>query len=549
MFRAILLILAAFFAVSYTATSLGSVVYYVDASIGKDTNKGISPNTPWKTVSKVNAFRSFLPGDQILFKKGGVWRESLIPPSSGTQSSPIIYGAYGTGNNPVISGANLITSWTLYQANIWKATVTQQPEVVLFNGTYGINKADASQLIAQNQWAWSGSTLYVYSSSNPSVSYSNPGIEAAARYDTLYLYNRSYLVFQNLSFNVANQYVVHLDQGANGLTFDGCSFAYGYLYGIVTQTSFVAQNIVIKNSTSKYNGAVGIHAGDGSYNWLIQNNTSLKDGYIYDPTNNDLAFGGGIKIWSTAHNIIIEKNNVLLSGKKDDGSDVNNPTHGFGIWLDTAGNGIIIRYNKVSQSAMYGITVEKTSNAQVYYNLSYNNEQDGISMHGDNNGIIGGNEIYNNVSYGNGRNGITAWGPYLGVPNSCTNNVFRNNIAVANGGSQFSAKWGCENDSIHGSGNVYDHNSFGVENNNFIEWGSTIFKSTYADFESSYGSPTYSVTGDPLFANPANANFTLKSQSPNVNAGINVGLISDFAGTEIQNPQKPNIGAYESTSP
>jgi len=548
MFRTILLIIAAFFAVSYTASSSGATVYYVDASIGNDSNSGTSPENPWKSVSQVNAYELFLPGDTILFNRGNIWRETLIPPSSGTQGSPISYGAYGMGNNPIISGADLVTSWTLYQANIWQATVTQQPEVVLFDGTYGINQADVSQLIAPNQWTWSGSTLYVYSLSDPSASYSNPGIEAGARYNALYLYNMSFLVFQNINFHVANQYVVHLDQGANGITFDGCSFDYGYLYGIVTQTSFVAQNIVIKNCGTKYNGGSGIHVGDGSYDWLIHNNTSISDGYLYDPTNNDLAYGGGIKVWSTANDIIIENNTVILTGKKDDGSDVNNPTHGFGIWLDTAGNGITIRYNTVSQCAMYGITVEKTSNAEVYYNLSYNNEQNGLSMHGDDNGTIAGNEFYNNVSYGNGEDGIAAWGGYLGVPNGCNSNVFRNNLAVANGGSQFSAKWGCENNNIHGSGNVYDHNSFGVQKKNFIEWGSTIYKSTYAAFQNSYGSPTYSVNGAPLFVNPANANFNLQSQSPDVDAGINVGLIRDFAGTQIQNPQTPNIGAYESTA-
>jgi parallel beta-helix repeat protein len=489
----------------------------------------------------------FIPGDSILFNRGNIWRERLVPPSSGTQDFPITYGAYGIGNDPIISGSNIVKNWTLYQANIWQATVIQEPKVVLFNGIYGINTTSVSQLSAENQWSWSGSTLYVYSLSDPSASFLEPGIEAGARDQAMYIGGKNFIVFRNINFHVANLYVVFLAGGVEGLTFDGCNFNYGYEYGIVPESTPIEKNIIIKNCITKYNGSSGIHAGDGSSNWLIQNNTSIRDSYLYGTgTTGALAYGGGIKVWGTAHDIIIENNKVMLSGKKDNGSDVNDPTHGFGIWLDTAGDRITIRYNTVTQCAMYGITVEKTSNASVYYNISFKNEKDGISMHGDDKGTVAGNEFYNNVSYGNGRNGISAWGPYMGVLNSCNKNVFRNNVAVANGVRQFSAKWGCENKNTYGSGNVYDHNSFGVEKKNFIEWGSTIYKSTYATFEKSYGSSTYSVTADPLFVDPAKANFTLQTQSAGVDAGINVGLIRDFARTELRDAQqKPNIGAYE----
>jgi hypothetical protein len=88
-----------------------SAIYYVDATTGNDTNNGISLSTSWKTIAKVNASR-FNPGDQILFKRGEVWWEQLTVPSSGTRGYPIIFGGYGTGNNPVISGADIPSGWT-----------------------------------------------------------------------------------------------------------------------------------------------------------------------------------------------------------------------------------------------------------------------------------------------------------------------------------------------------------------------------------------------------------------------------------------------------
>ena len=47
--------------------------YYVDASGGKDSSGGLSPETSWKTIANVNG-SSFKAGDQILFKRGEDWR-------------------------------------------------------------------------------------------------------------------------------------------------------------------------------------------------------------------------------------------------------------------------------------------------------------------------------------------------------------------------------------------------------------------------------------------------------------------------------------------
>src|SRR5438309_921530 len=47
---------------------------------GDDRNDGKSPATAWRTVARVNS-QSIHPGDHILFKRGGEWRECLIPNS------------------------------------------------------------------------------------------------------------------------------------------------------------------------------------------------------------------------------------------------------------------------------------------------------------------------------------------------------------------------------------------------------------------------------------------------------------------------------------
>jgi hypothetical protein len=78
--------------------------YYVDSNEGNDANSGESVSSPWKTLAKVNAM-SFSAGDQIYLKAGSEFAEQLTITSSGSPGNPIIFGAYGSGAMPVITGA------------------------------------------------------------------------------------------------------------------------------------------------------------------------------------------------------------------------------------------------------------------------------------------------------------------------------------------------------------------------------------------------------------------------------------------------------------
>ena len=60
--RKIIFILLLFWANFVHATN-----YYVDATLGDDTNTGTSANFAWKTLSKVNSF-AYIANDGIYFK-------------------------------------------------------------------------------------------------------------------------------------------------------------------------------------------------------------------------------------------------------------------------------------------------------------------------------------------------------------------------------------------------------------------------------------------------------------------------------------------------
>ena len=93
--------------------------YYIDPN-GNDSNSGTDPSNPWKSIRKVNSVQ-FQPGDQVLFKCGGVWNDPLIPSASGTSTNPIVFSSYGTGNKPVISGFLNLRNWTSRGNGIWES--------------------------------------------------------------------------------------------------------------------------------------------------------------------------------------------------------------------------------------------------------------------------------------------------------------------------------------------------------------------------------------------------------------------------------------------
>lgn len=84
-----------------------AATYYV-SSIGSDASDGLTPDSAWQTISKVNA-ANLQPGDSVLFRRGDVWRQMLQPATSGTAGNPITFGAYGTGTRPISAQIRKLT--------------------------------------------------------------------------------------------------------------------------------------------------------------------------------------------------------------------------------------------------------------------------------------------------------------------------------------------------------------------------------------------------------------------------------------------------------
>jgi len=97
--------------------------FYVDATGGDDAQDGLTPETAWRSLTKVN-HAPLAPGDRVLFRRGQTWRGQLVP-QSGDASGVITYGAFGEGPKPVLLGsvaADRAEDWERVGENIW-ATV------------------------------------------------------------------------------------------------------------------------------------------------------------------------------------------------------------------------------------------------------------------------------------------------------------------------------------------------------------------------------------------------------------------------------------------
>ena len=76
--------------------------YHLDC--GATANGTGSVTSPWNSLDAVTAHHAFLPGEQLLLKRGSVCFGRLTPAGSGTNGDPIVLGAYGTGAAPVVHG-------------------------------------------------------------------------------------------------------------------------------------------------------------------------------------------------------------------------------------------------------------------------------------------------------------------------------------------------------------------------------------------------------------------------------------------------------------
>lgn len=549
-------IIAVACAIALMSSASWATTYYVSSSFGNDANNGLAPSTPWRSLGKVAASR-YLPGDQILLKRGDIWRESFNPPSSGTSGSPVVFGGYDTGNKPSIRGSNTynsVANWTQESGTLWYLSgIGKDPGVFAHDGKLGQRELQKAALNAQWDYWYDSANLrlYVYSTANPATL--GTSLEVAVRQYLIGAQTADFITFDGLDLRHSYS-IAWLGWGSTNVTFRNCNFTQsggdhllfhnGSNNGVVSNCSFddwgggsgqyyavhtqgygtvatgpvdVADSTFTASSPMGAGGLIQPAASEHTVmmqdtnSWLrnVQRNTIEGRNNINDD---------GIVIWDssgTALSHLVEHNTIRNIG-------------GMAIVIQQLENHggrpvVTVRYNRIDnvsqtntpdKSALRLRGFSAGSPVSVYYNTinktkAGTNSNPGIDISGGS-----GAKLYNNSIYGVD-NGIT-------VRNGSTATVVMNNLVFGN------RRYGIQADTSSSATSDYNClNGNASGNYSGISGGSRDILAT------------------PLVISAAEGNFRLTSGSPCKDKGTYVGLTRDLDGNAVPNGTGTDIGAFE----
>lgn len=427
----------------YCSTLRAPRTIYVDSKNGKDTNSGLSESAPIKSLYKANSF-VYAPGDKLLLKRGGTYAGQINLIGSGAEGKPVVIGAYGSGDKPVIN--------------------TRGGSSILANGEY----IQISDLDITNS---SGVTGIRITAAKPGA---NKGISI-----TNCSFRNINVEFKNTSYESGG--IVLMADGRQANWFDG---------------------VKIENNTFDKVGRCGVYVGSNWASRVIDQGWGDKNKYVSDTNgwypnlnvqvrNNQLTATGGDGILLIgAKGGLIERNVVMNSALfKNPGTKI----HFASIWMHSS-NDCIVQYNEVmgnrsdnNADDLQAFDSDISCKNNIFqYNYSHDNAggfmllcADSKNNRGDNTGTIvrynlsvndgekgravftltgevTGAQLYNNTVYMGKNTGVSlittaAWSGY--GPSS--DNRFMNNI--------FAAK----SKELGGGYNIIDLGSLELENNMF----------------------------------------------------------------------------------
>ena len=156
--------------------------YYISAT-GSDSNDGLTPQTPWQTVKKVNS--SISGGDTVCFRRGDIFFGQIRAPKKNDTDAKTAYTSYGEGTKPTVSQYKTARhdAWEHFADGVWRIDLT---DVSKFDGNVteldtnvGFMKVDGTikpkkyfELDKlEEQWDFYNDKQYIYvkSSQDPSL--------------------------------------------------------------------------------------------------------------------------------------------------------------------------------------------------------------------------------------------------------------------------------------------------------------------------------------------------------------------------------------------
>ncbi|RLI40648.1 hypothetical protein DRO59_08780 [Candidatus Bathyarchaeota archaeon] len=510
--------------------------YYVDATLGDDSNPG-TISQPWKTISKVNS-SSFSPGDKIYFKRGETWREQLTVSSSGSDGNPITFGAYGTGEKPIIHGGTTIPSdsWSGPNENgVYTYSYSGIIWFVAEDNNLIPHASDATCI--DGNWYWDEINQILYykpTSGTPS----DHIVDRVTRPNCINLYNKHHISIQNLNIMLSVDGMIGSAKthSITDITISNCEIS-KCRWGIKFEgrNGNNNSNIIILNNNLTNNGE-SIFLG--TYD---ENNETHKNCSIIGNTIENTGITTGSEYWEE----IIHGNMEAIGLQNLNNSDVTNnhiingaPDGGIVLWTNqnSTSNNNLFKGNYLKNLLGFGIApggayANNTTNNTVAYNIIVNCGQGSSPPYGGlrlNRPQYPSNKIYNNVLVGNDIN--------IYLYSLTDDYIIKNNISFN------PVNYHVRRDGEIGN-NVLDYNCYYPDGSSkFLLDGSNY---SFSDWKTQTGQDSHSKCLDPSFVDPDNGDFHLKAGSPCIDAGVDVGLDRDFDYNPVPWGAGVDIGAFE----
>ncbi len=327
--------------------------------------------------------------------------------------------------------------------------------------------------------------------------------------------NKSYLVFKNFTVKNAasdNFKILAIGGSSEHIVVENVVSEHAQRWGfwVTSSTDRNCDYITFHNCESSYNGDNGFHvtqnapSGDGVEYWYCN---SHHNGMISN-SHGFSCYGGSTEGKSSnVHWYFCE-----ASYNKEDAAT---GAEGYGWLVDSYSTDceIISCYAHHNEGTGFGIGLNSDNNG-IYYSISANNDEFGIYSSKGANINLFNNTIYNNGLDGSGNDdGIRLI--------NCSSVNLKNNILL-------------------------NHPGFGL-----IVGGTSSVKCTHNCF---YGNASSALSGvsctnalssDPQLWDKDVGDYRLLRSSPCIDAGVDVGLTRDFAGTFVPQGNAPDIGAFE----
>jgi len=496
--------------------------YYVDCNKGDDSNPGTSPSRAWGSLEKVNAM-SFSPGDGIFFRRGGTCSGMLRPRGSGQEGRPIVIGAYGRGELPILSAGSNEAAVELRNQQYWEIQ-----DIETTGGTqFGIHVIGAKDAGVLHHFRFTN--LVIHDVNGGAVERKESGLLVMETGGENSIFDD--VIIDNVTAYNTNQW--------GGIVVAGLSGDYRL------DPPHLSTNITIRNSIAHHVFGDGIVLW-GVKNGLIEKSLAYETGLQPPPQT----IGTPNAIWTwMCHDCIVQYNEAYASHSPD--------VDGGAYDIDWGCVNNIVQYNYAHDTDSYCISVFgagglTTSNSIIRYNICTNNglESAQASSAGAillttwGGGTLDGVQIYNNTIYWNQEsnfNAIVNQAAFTGE----RPNFFRNNILYS------TVPWILfTNENL-----AFDYNLYWYPGSKNTVWlfGQDVYQS-FGDYQSGTGQDLHSLFADPLLndftfhtAGIPIKSFTLLKGSPALGAGMDLGDIGprDFFGNPISASAPHNIGAYE----